>query len=150
MNDRDFITSIRDQCNAHLGGGSGTPPAPGAVAPVTVKPSAFADLGVGSMGDVQKNVAAGEIVGLTFTVDPNKKNERKIKWEGHPGQFWTHNSWAIFDSGGQRVFYADNAVVSGTLGAFIEGELMQLGGGTYTVGIATNGNGRLAFFWIQN
>ena len=74
-----------------------------------------------------------------------------MKWFGSPGQFWSRNSWAIFDSGGGRVMYADDLLVAGTLGTEIDtATLGKLGAGQYTVGVSVNGSGTLAFQFVQN
>ena len=155
MNDREFITSIRDQCNTQLGvtpdSGGGTPAPKPAAAAVVTKPQVSGDLGVGGGAAVITHAGVNAPFGMTFTIRDDAKNERKIRWEGHPGQFWDHNSWAIFDSAGGVALAAENQIVVGTLGYTLDNSvLMLLGAGTYTLGVNVNGAGTLATFFVQN
>lgn len=151
MNDQEALKQIRDIADAQLSGGTAPTP-PASAVPVMVKPATSGDLGTGdTSGQVQSSVSPGVPVGLTLTIVAGAKNERRIKWEGHPGQFWSRNSWAIFDSAGNRALFADDQVVVGTLGSEVGTDVLRLlGAGTYTFGLAVNGSGRLAHFFVQN
>lgn len=132
-------------------GGGGAPS--GRMQPVpsvTSMPVPYTDLGSGNHDPRPASVSPGSPVGVRFTIDPNARNERNLRFFGHPGQFWSYNSWAIFDAGGGRVMGEDNVAVVGTLGFRIpEAALMQLGGGTYTLGFACDAGGTLASQFVQ-
>jgi len=154
MDHVEFITSIRDQCNAHLGGGSGPAPGPAPkpdAQTITSKPPVVGDHGAGNGPAVETQAGVNSPFGMSFTIRAEARNERKLRIEGHPGQFWDHNSWGIFDSAGNKALGQDNQVVVGTLGYTLGNEvLMQLGAGTYTVGFNLNASGPVATFFIQN
>jgi len=140
MNDRDFIQSIRDQCNAHLGGSDAGGGGGGTVVPaVTVKPSPFADLGTHNGRPAETRVEALQPVGVNFTMVKGSTARALKFFASQGGQNWTRCSWAIFDSGGGRVFGEDNIMPAGTLGYGIdEPTLAKLGAGTYTLGVAVD------------
>lgn len=117
------------------------------VPPMGGKPNVVGDLKDGYGPRQEPMVNANQQIGLTFTVrDTGDQGRpviaRELSWQGAPGGWWTRTSWGIYDSGGTKALGADNVAPGGTLGYKIETpELMKLGPGTYTLGIAVNGPG---------
>jgi len=138
MNDKEFIASIRDQCNQQLGGGGASPPG-SAVPTITTKPAPFANLGTHNGKPAETRTAANQPVAVDFVMVKNSTARALKFFASSGGQNWNRYSWAIFDSGGGRVFGEDNQTVSGTLGSAVpENYLNQLGPGTYTLAVAVD------------
>jgi len=139
QNDRDFITSIRDQCNAQLGqsGSGGGGGSSATVAAITVKPAPFADLGTYNGRPAETNTTAQQPVAVDFSIREGSQARALKFFASQGGQNWNRFSWTIFDSGGGVVFHEDNGLVSGTLGYGVpESYLKQLGAGKYTLAVA--------------
>lgn len=124
-------------------GGGGNP---GGVPPITAKPSPFADCGTSNGLPAQTQVGPNQVVGVSFTV-LQQSYSRNLQWFGAPGQFFTACSWAIFDSGGGKVFGQDNTPYTSVDFAQF---LQHLGAGPYTLAVATNGSGNLGIQWQQS
>lgn len=141
MNERDFITSIRDQCNAFLGGNAdpnpNPPPGSITVPPITSKPQPFADIGFANGDPAQTPTQALAAVAVDFSMRANSYSRALKFFPTQGGKNWNRCSWAIFDTGGGKVFGEDNILPAGTLGYGVpETYLAQLGAGRYTLAVA--------------
>jgi hypothetical protein len=121
----------------------GGAPVAGGLPSVTTKPDAFADLGSSNQDPKTIQVVPNQVVGVDFTAG---EAGRVLRWFGHPGAFFKHSSWAIFDSGGGRVMGADNVTAVGTLGTAVDAATLAhlSAGATYRLGVTTDGAGELA------
>lgn len=116
---------------------------------VTTMPPPYTDVGAGNQDPRAATPEAGRAIGVQFTIVEGSK-DRNLRFFGDPGQFWSYNSWAIFNMGGTRLMGADNATVTGTLGTQIPPEMMMtLAPGTYVLGFALDAAGRVASQFVQ-
>lgn len=117
------------------GGGDPNPSPSGPVPPITTKPDA-----IGHLEDAGQlfpfSAAPFQVIGLDFTCRSGVTS-RQIDYFG-TGQVFKNTSWAVFDSGGNRVMGQDNWPC-GSNGMKIESYMLnQLGSGTYRLAIAVN------------